>query len=56
MKYLEGMEEDITVRPEMPSVGPGSMGKASPQELCLLERERERERGKVFFVGVEVNG
>jgi hypothetical protein len=53
MKYLEGMEEDIAVRPGMASVGPESMGEGLPtrKSLFLLERERS-----VFFVGVEVKG
>jgi hypothetical protein len=44
MKYPEGMEEDVTVRPGMPSVGPGWKDKAFPKgEPLLLEREREVE-------------
>jgi hypothetical protein len=35
------MEEDIMVRPGIPSVGLGSKGKAFPKgELLLLEREK----------------
>jgi hypothetical protein len=43
MKYLEGMEEDIAVRPGMPSIGPESIGEGLPtrKSLFLLERERE---------------
>jgi hypothetical protein len=47
MKYPEGVEEDIVVRPGMPSVGPESKSKASHKEGPLfLERERREE----FFV------
>jgi hypothetical protein len=52
MKYPEGMEDDVAVRPGMPLVGLGSMGKASPQGRCFspLEREDRRE----FFVGAQM--
>jgi hypothetical protein len=52
MKYLEGMEEDITVRPGMPLVEPGSKGKAFPKRgPLLLERERERRVKCFSWVG-----
>jgi hypothetical protein len=35
MKYPEEMVENVAVRPEVPSVGPGSKGKTSPQGESL---------------------
>jgi hypothetical protein len=55
MKYPEGMEEDIAVRPGMPLVEPGSKGKAFPKRGPLL-LEREREEREEFFVGRQMNG
>jgi hypothetical protein len=55
MKYPEGMEEDIAVRPGMPFVEPGSKGKAFPKRGPLL-LEREREENEVFFVGRQMKG
>jgi hypothetical protein len=36
MKYPKGMEEDVAVRPGMPSIGPGSKGKTFPKGGPLL--------------------
>jgi hypothetical protein len=54
MKYPKGMEEDVTVRSGMPSVGSGSKGKAFPKGGPLL-LEREREENEVFFMGRQIN-
>jgi hypothetical protein len=52
MKYPKGMEEDVTVRSGMPSVGSGSKGKAFPKGgPLLLERERERRMKCFSWVG-----
>jgi hypothetical protein len=54
MKYPEGMEEVITVRPGILLVEPGSKGKAFPKGGPLL---LVRERGEVCFsLRLEVNG
>jgi hypothetical protein len=50
IKYTEGMEEDVAVRPGMPLFAPGLKGKAFPQGRFFSSWERER--GEVFFMVV----